>query len=170
MNADARTRAGQGRRRGLVSPGLSAALFVVAAIAGLSSCGPPCRTIETRPLALECAQTSGFFGELHFDSEATFDTFLRQQCLEGDDAAADRVLASVDFTREAVFVARGNHALDSTRCLESRELDEAQVCATGLKLYFDDVTREPELCPGTRWTVAFLLSREDLRAALDAAP
>lgn len=148
----------------------SRALLVALVAAFSSSCGTPCRTIETRPLELTCAQTSNFAGELHFDSEETFDTFLRQQCLADDeDALADQLIASVDFSSEAVFVARGRHAIDSTRCLESRELDEAQVCETGLKLYFADKTREVETCPGTRWTVAFILAREDLRAALDAA-
>lgn len=135
----------------------------------LSSCVAPCRAIEVRPLELECDPSSLFTGELHFDSEATFDTFLRQECLVGD-GEADRVLASVDFTTEAVFVARGNHRLDETRCLARRQLDEAQVCATGLKLYFADEDLVSDTCPGTRWTVAFVLAREDLRAALDAAP
>ena len=55
------------------------------------------------------------------------------------------------------------HAIDPSRCLESREVDEAQVCSTGLKLYFRDELRRADNCPGTRWTAAFVLAREDLR-------
>lgn len=150
------------------SPLAAALLALIAMVA--SSCSSPCRSIETRSLDFECEQASNFTGELHFDSEGSFDTFLRQQCLsDDDDALADQILAGIDFTTEAVFVARGRHAIDPTRCLQTRELADAQVCSTGLKLYFDDVIRQAEPCPGTRWTVAFVLSREDLRAALDAA-
>lgn len=148
---------------------LGPSLAIAASLALLSSCGAPCRGIDTRPLELECAATSTFTGELHVDSEATFDTFLRQDCLAGNDAEADRVLASVDFRTEAVFVARGSHRVTNERCLESRDLDEAQVCTTGLKLYFLDEERSPEGCPSTQWTVALVLSRDDMRAALEAA-
>ncbi len=147
-------------------------LGVVALCAGafVASCGAPCRGVETRALALECAATSAFSGELHFDSEETFDTFLRQQCLDaGDDALADQLLAGIDFRTEAVFVVRGRHAIDSSRCLASREVARAEVCSTGLKLYFEDELQPVETCPATRWTVALVLDREDLRAALDAA-
>lgn len=135
---------------------------------GLSACGEPCRGIETRALDFECSPLSSFTGELHFDSAAPFDTFLRQQCLDGDDAEADRILASVDFTREAVFVARGSKRVTAERCLESRGLDEAQVCATGLKVTFRDRESGPDACSAGLWTVAFVLEREDMRAALDA--
>lgn len=135
----------------------------------LASCGAPCRDIEVRPLELQCSPTSSFTGELHFDSAATFDTFLRQQCLLGDDSpAADAALQSVDFDTEGVFLAAGPHALRQ-RCLSARELGSVQVCSTGLKVYFHDEYRaEGGNCPGTRWTVAFALPREELRAALEA--
>lgn len=146
-------------------------LLVLVALALVpAACGTPCRGIETRELAFECAATTGFTGELHFDSEATFDTFLRQQCFAaGDDGDADAILEDIDFTTEAVFVATGPDRLDESRCLVSRELDEAQVCATGLKVYFrDELRRDGTDCPGTRWTVAFVMPREDLRAAIEA--
>ena len=51
-----------------------------------------------------------------------------------------------------------------------RDLERAQVCSDGLKVYFDDTYGDADFgCAGPRWTVAFALPREDLRAALDAA-
>lgn len=140
-------------------------------LAVASGCGAPCRDIEARPLELTCDATQGFSGELHFDSQATFDTFLRQQCLPpGADDIAAGVLASVNFDAEAVFVAVRPHDLGPGRCLRARALDSAQVCATGLRLLFNDEVRTPgEVCPATRWTVAFALPRAELRAALEAA-
>ncbi len=111
-----------------------------------------------------------FTGEAHFDSPATYETFLSQQCLytAGDDAVQARI-DDVNFDEEAVFVAVGPAALDNSRCLETRTLDKAQVCTDGLKVYFADVfQRADDGCPGPRWTVAFSLLREDLRAALEA--
>jgi len=135
-----------------------------------ASCGTPCRGIETRALDFECSASATFTGELHFDSRATFDTFLRQQCLSiAQQDTVDALLDEVDFDTEAVFVAAGPHRLDDQRCLVTRELDGAQVCTTGLKIYFaDQMQRADAQCPGTRWTVAFALPREELRAAVEA--
>lgn len=146
-------------------------LALCVASVSAAGCGPPCRDIQTRPLDFACEATRGFSGELHFDSEATFETFLAQQCLSrSSDELAREIAASVDFTREAVFVAVGPLSLDQERCLESRELASCQVCEGGLKVLFQDATRDiGAVCPSTVWTVAFALKREDLRAALDAA-
>ena len=85
------------------------------------ACGTPCREIATRSLDFECAAVASFTGELHFDSRATFDTFLRQQCLpNAERAQADDIMDGVDFTTEAVFVAAGPHRLDDQRCLVSQ--------------------------------------------------
>jgi hypothetical protein len=138
-----------------------------------TACGAPCRDIEVRTLALECSAASTFAGELHFDSAAPFDTFLREECLVGEappagDVAIDVVVQSVDFSTRGVFLAAGPRALRG-RCLQARELDTAQVCGNGLKLYFlDEYRAEGGNCPNTRWTVAFSLPREELRAALEA--
>jgi hypothetical protein len=143
------------------------AVLCAALLAG--SCGAPCRDIQARPLEFECSDDPlGFLGELHFDSASSFETFLRQQCLD-DPGDADAILEQVDFGSEGVFVATGRDNLDAQRCLRSRELESAQVCTTGLKLYFRDELQSPELvCAETRWTVAFALPREDLRAAIEA--
>ena len=133
-------------------------------------CGPYCRDIPTTPLAFECDNsTVRFTGEIHLDSEATFRTFLSQQCIaDASGAAIDSVVEQVDFSPEAVFVAVGPTRLDEMRCLDSRTLDKAQVCDTGLKVFFLDRFRRAEDCPNLRWTVAFSLLRSDLRAALAA--
>lgn len=146
-----------------------AALLLV--LLGSAACGEPCRDVETRSLDFSCDVTRGFSGQLHFDSASTFETFLAQQCLpRGDDERAHALVESVDFSREAVFVAVGPHSLDPERCLAARRLSGCQVCESGLKVLFEDRFRDPGAgCPSTRWTVAFALKREDLRAALDAA-
>jgi len=140
------------------------------ALSSMSGCGPYCRDIVTTELPVECESPPRFTGEIHFDSLATFDTFLRQQCLPS--ASDDAIVAienQVDFTTHAVFVAVGPAAIDNTRCVTRRDLDRAQVCSDGLKVVFDDDYASAEQgCTGSRWTVAFSLTREDLRAALEA--
>jgi hypothetical protein len=144
--------------------------FVVACLALAASllaasCGVQCRGIDVRELDLACNETLSPLGELHFDSAASFDTFLRQQCLFGaDPASIDAIVESVDFTTEAVFVAVNLRA-EAGRCLVDRELDGVQVCTEGLKLGFIDEASTDVACGGV-WTVAFVLDRGDLRAAL----
>ena len=146
-------------------------VVLAALAAGVVGCGPQCRDIDTQPVNIVCESPPRFTGEAHFDSAATFETFLSQQCLyTAGDTAVQSVIDDIDFTTSAVFVAVGPAALDNSRCLETRELDKAQVCTDGLKVYFQDVFQRADTgCPGPRWTVAFTLLREDLRAALDAA-
>ncbi|MCP4499387.1 MAG: hypothetical protein GY822_05400 [Deltaproteobacteria bacterium] len=133
-----------------------------------ASCVDLCRPISTRTLALECG-TDVLEGEIHFDAAAPFETFLAQQCMPS--ASADEVrdlVESVNFAEEAVWLSVRRNAIDDTRCLRSRELNEAQVCESGLKVtFYDEPEVGDELCLG-RWTVAFVLDRGDLRAALDA--
>ena len=139
---------------------------------GATSCGVQCRETEVRPLELSCDLTSGFVGEVHFDSAATFDTFLRQQCmLSASDAEVQALLDAVDFRTEAVFVAVGPDAIDDTRCLASRDVDTVSVCSDGLKIGFTDTLRtlNGASCPGTDWTIAFVIDRDALRTALNAA-
>ncbi len=128
-----------------------------------------CRSVAVQPLDFEC--TSGFVGEIHLDSRGSFDTFLRQECLlDASDEDITELLDAVDFEQDAVFVAAGLDGLGDARCLENRELDDAQVCSNGLKVLFSDVFRTiDEQCPATTWTVAFAIDRAELRAALDAA-
>ena len=133
-----------------------------------------CRAIATTELLLKCENTNEpFAGELHFDSEATYDTFLTHQCIPGS-ADSPSIIeghkSQVDFTVDAVFVAVGPSAIDADRCVEDRSLDSAAACTSGLKVFYDDEYIDPQFgCPNDRWTVAFSLSREDLRSALDAA-
>jgi len=146
-----------------------AALVAVVVVEG--ACGAACRDVEATELReVECESPPRFTGEIHFDNLATFDTFLRQQCMyTASDEVIDGILEKVDFTSEGVFVAVGPAAIDNTRCVTRRDLDSAAVCSDGLKVSFDDdYASAAEGCPGTRWTVAFSLAREDLRAALAA--
>lgn len=158
-----------GRRNQFWALGAAAAMGLSGLFA--SSCGPVCRPAAVTELAFECDPTAPFTGEIHLDSRASLDTFLTQECMQNaDDGVIDDVIDGVDFSQDAVFVAVGPDFLDNSRCLESRELDEVQVCSNGLKVLFDDVYRTSDApCPGTRWTVAFTIDRADLRAALDAA-
>jgi hypothetical protein len=73
----------------------------------------------------------------------------------------------VDFATEAVFVAV-NLRGEVGRCLVERELDGVQVCTEGLKLGFIDEATTDVTCGGV-WTVAFVLDRGDLRAALNTS-
>lgn len=142
---------------------------------GLSSlvlaCDTPCREFVARPLDLTCGAAGGFTGEAHFDSVAVFDTFLSQQCLDDPDASTIAgLMASVDFDTEAVFVAVGPRALGSTRCLLDRRADTAAVCTDGLRIVFDDeLAPAGAVCPASRWTVALVVPRAELRAALAAS-
>jgi hypothetical protein len=125
-----------------------------------------CRPVETRPLALDCAAAATFRGELHLDSAETFRSFLSDRCLtEATATEIDAVVAGVDFTTEAVFVARGARG-SIARCLESRVTESVDVCGDGLKVIFEDEESGDDVCPGD-WTIAFALQRADLRAALD---
>jgi hypothetical protein len=143
---------------------------MVAAMA--ASCGLPCRSVSTRALELECEPLSPFRGEIHFDSAATFETFLLQDCLaeEGAEAQAAALIGQVDFTTEAVFVASGAASLDQgARCILERSVGDAEVCDDGLKVSFDDIETDGVAgCPSSKWTVAFALPRDELRAALAA--
>ncbi len=133
------------------------------------SCGDLCRTIPSRELDLECG-TSVLEGEIHFDAAAPFETFLSQQCMpDASEEAVRDLVESVDFTTDAVWLSVRRNAIDDTRCLQSRELNEAQVCQRGLKgTFYDEPNVSDEPCLG-RWTVAFVLDRGDLRAALNSA-
>lgn len=144
---------------------------VVVALAPAVSCGGGCRVIETRPLDYTCVgEPPRFTGELHFEREATFETFLRQQCLFSPlDSEVQVITGDVDWSREATFVAVGPADIDD-RCITQREVDVVEVCDDGLQVSFaDEVAAASDSCDAPRWTVSFVLSREDLRAALDAA-
>jgi hypothetical protein len=126
-----------------------------------------CRPVQTRELGLECSADAAFRGELHIDSAENFRSFLTDRCLPGaDDATVDAVVEGVDFGAEAVFVARGSRA-GVSRCIEARAAESVDACNDGLKIVFDDVESGDTVCPGD-WTIAFALSRQDLRSALDA--
>ena len=143
-------------------------LAVVLPMLGASSgCGPACRDTTIQPIDLVCEESSDFSGELHVDSAATFDTFVTQQCAPGLDAeAAAAIVESVDFSQSGVFVAKGPNGSSDARCIVEREVERAQVCEDGLKVYFRDrTTNDDPTCTGS-WTVAFTLPREDLRAVL----
>ena len=141
-----------------------AAVVVVGALA--PSCGPACREIETRALSVSCDANAQFRGELHLDSRALYDTFLRDQCTpQAPNAEIEDAVSAVDFDSEAVFVASRPRDDNGVRCIASREVERVEVCEDGLRVTFlDDITDEPA-CPG-RWTVAFALSRTDLRSAI----
>lgn len=145
-------------------------LLAVGTLALGAGCAEPCRAVPVRPLAIPCTSANSFSGELHFDSAATFDAFLRDVCELTDDEEMVGLLQQVDFAREAVFVSRGPLALGASRCLASREVGEVWVCDGGLKVAFLDVESNEPTCADDRWTVAVVLSRSDLRAALESAP
>ena len=159
----------QSARTGLTL--LSCALFGAGWIGFAFGCGAFCRDVETRELMFSCEDGgSRFTGEIHFEREATFRTFLEQQCLtQTSQADIEAHIESVDWDTEAVFVAVGPPNVDATRCVDERRLERAQVCSDGLKVYFADVYGQSDFgCAGPRWTVAFAMKRSDLRAALDA--
>lgn len=144
------------------------ALVVIAiSAAGVLGACFDCRPVTTRDLALECSPASTFRGELHFDSAETWRSFLTDRCLfDADPSQIDAAVAAVDFSREAVFVARGARA-GVARCLEARGAETVDACGDGLRVLFDDDESGETICPGD-WTVTFALSRADLRSALDA--
>jgi hypothetical protein len=150
----------------------AAALAGGALLALAPGCGSFCRDVATRELAFNCEDGANrFTGELHFDRQTTFRTFLEQQCIpQSPQSFVDEIVESIDWNTEAVFVAVGPPNVDATRCVDERSLERAQVCNDGLKVYFADVYGQSDFgCAGPRWTVAFAMNRSDLRAALDAA-
>lgn len=148
---------------------LVAALAAVAACVGgvtnVASCGPACRPIEFSLIDLECENNAQFRGELHLDSRAVYDTFLRDQCIaSATEGQIEALRDDVDFARDAVFVA--SRARDEQlRCIVERAVEDVEVCDTGLRVTFVDKTSTDPVCPG-RWTTAFSLSRDDLRTAI----
>ena len=149
-----------------------ALLGALACVVATLSCGRPCRAIAVTPVALACDAAAAFEGENHFDDRATFETFLESdECLpDADDAARAEVLESVDFLNDVVFVAVGDRgqtgaAGEVLRCIESRAADVVEVCDDGLRIAFADRVTDATPCPG-KWTVAFQLPREEMRAAL----
>jgi len=139
----------------------------LAAAAVLGGCFD-CRPVTTRDLALECSAASTFRGELHFDSADTWRSFLTDRCLfDATPEQIDAAVGAVDFSREAVFIARGARG-GAARCLEARGVETVDACGDGLRIVFaDDESGDALNCPGD-WTVTFALSRADLRSALDA--
>jgi hypothetical protein len=138
-------------------------LVVVVMVLFHSACSP-CRAVETRALALECADGAPFEGERHFDRQETFTTFLEQECGIATDPA--RALATtIDFNVDAVVVARGDR-FSNNRCLDERSAESVEVCDAGLRITFDDVESATSTCAGSQWTVAVVVGRADLRAAL----
>jgi hypothetical protein len=128
-----------------------------------------CRVIEPAPLALDCSTTSTFLGELHFVDAASFRSFVADRCLpEATLADVDELVASVDFSTDGVFVARGLRT-SGVRCIEGRVVDEVSVCDEGLRVVFVDEESSDAACNGL-WTVAFSLPRAELRAALAEDP
>ena len=140
----------------------AASVFAVAATAVGCS---PCRSIETTPIAIDCSPAAAFSGELHFDTAESYRNFLNDRCLlEASDEAIDALVDDVDFSTEAVFVARGSRG-GVNRCLQERSAETVNVCEDGLRVVFADVESREE-CGGL-WTVAFKLPRDELRAALE---
>lgn len=143
---------------------VASVVVVVTASAGLGACSP-CRRIETTRLELDCAANVDFSGEIHLDTAGSYRSFLSDRCLtEADDAAIDALVDDVDFTTQAVFVARGARQ-GFSRCIEDRQADTVDVCDDGLRIVFRDDESGDPTCAGD-WTVAFVLSREELRAAI----
>ena len=143
-----------------------AGLFGTALVLVLApACGRPCRSVATTPLDLQCEPGAVYEGELHYDDAAVFESFLSLECLPS--SSPQQIAAVVDgvyFGHDAVFVAVGRRQVQ-TRCVEERDAGSVEVCVDGLRVAFDDrLSNEPD-CPG-RWTVAFTIAREDLRAAL----
>ncbi len=142
-------------------------LVVLAAFVAIATlgCGRPCRAVAVEAVDLGCQSTGSFNGEMHFDDVPTFEAFLESdQCLPDavdDERAA--VVDTVDFLSNVLFV-----AVDSKeqlgRCIEEREADVVEVCDDGLRIAFADRVTDESPCPG-KWTVAFQLPREEMRAA-----
>jgi hypothetical protein len=151
----------------VAGPGVLAGLAAtLAPAAGVPLAGClPCRAIEARPLALDCTAQSTFRGELHFTDAATFRSFLTDRCLGPDAvAAADALVAGVDFGTDAVVVGRGPRA-GTGRCIEARAVESVSICDDGVRIAFVDTITSALPCTGD-WTVAVLVSRSELRSAL----
>jgi hypothetical protein len=141
-------------------------LVVATVVVVAASACTPCRRIETTPIALDCAQRAAFSGELHFDSAGSFRSFLSDRCLlDSSDDEIDGFVDDIDFSKDAVFVARGARA-GSLRCIQERDAESVDVCDDGLHIAFADEESADASCGGS-WTVAFVLPREELRAAID---
>ena len=126
----------------------------------------PCRRIETTPVEINCGEDVDFEGEIHLDTAASWRSFLTDRCLrDGREAEIDALVGGVDFTTSAVFVARGLRQGQS-RCIEVREAESVDVCDDGLRVVFRDEESGQVNCAG-HWTVAFVLPREELRAAIE---
>ncbi len=129
----------------------------------VSAACSPCRPVETRALAFDCAATAPFEGERHFDRREPFTTFLTQECGLTVEASAEAV-AAVDFEVDAVVVARGARFANN-RCINERAAESVEVCDAGLRIVFSDVESADQVCQGL-WTVAVVVGRGDLRTAL----
>ncbi|MDP2339442.1 MAG: hypothetical protein Q8O67_00680 [Deltaproteobacteria bacterium] len=140
--------------------------FAAVLVAAVASC-TPCRRVETTPIEIDCDANADFVGELHLDTAASYRSFLNDRCLpEGREAEIDALVDAVDFTVDAVFVAR-NLRQGASRCIEERAADSVDVCDDGLRVVFrDEESGDATGCAG-HWTVAFVLPRGELRAAID---
>lgn len=144
-----------------------AVVFVASLLTLVVGC-EPCRRIERRVLDLDCSDASSFRDELHFDNEATYRSFLSDRCLPaGDPIDVEARVAEVDFSVDAVVVARGPR-VNGTRCITARAVESVDVCTSGLRLIFEDVEGGVDGCPAGDWTVAVVVGRDDLRAAIGA--
>ena len=111
---------------------------IVASLAGALGCGSNCRVIDHRAVALQCDRNSSFRGEIHLDSDAVYESFLRDQCIpEASDDDVSDAQKKVDFDVDAVFVA-GDTRQQQERCIEEREVEPAEVCSDGLRVTFRD--------------------------------
>ena len=144
----------------------AAVLWVGACAVATLSCGRPCRAIAVQAVDVGCQSTGTFNGELHFDDVPTFEAFLESdQCLpDAVDGERAAVVESVDFLNNALFVAVGARA-QLGRCIEDRKADVVEVCDDGLRIAFSDRVTDASPC-GDKWTVAFQLPREEMRAAI----
>jgi hypothetical protein len=142
------------------------AFACVVVAAATMSCARPCRSIAVERLALECQTGGTFNGEIHFDDVPTFEAFLESdQCLpEAVDEERAAVVDSVDFLNNALFIAVGTKG-QLQRCIEEREADLVEICDDGLRISFADRISDELPCDG-KWTVAFQLPREEMRAAI----
>jgi hypothetical protein len=144
---------------------VAGAIGAAFAIAGTVAACQPCHTVQARALPLECAPSSTFVGELHFTDATAFRSFLTDRCLGvADVAAVDALVDAVDFSTDAVVVARGARA-GSARCVAQRNVDSAAVCDDGVHVAFDDAVTNAQPCPGD-WTIALTIARDELRAAI----
>ena len=150
---------------GAAPPGgvLPAVVLPVVALAPLGGC-LGCRDVAVTPLDLDCSPASPFRGELHFTDADAWRSFLTDRCLTPDDPSVDTRVDAVDFTTQAVVVARNLRDVGG-RCLEQRQVEAVSACEDGVRVVFDDVESGELPCPGD-WTVAFALPRSELRAAL----